>query len=162
MDTFNPKINFESCRYGQAGTPTVTVSTAFDKASKTYTITVKQHTPPTKDQSDKVPVMIPIKMGLLGSSGQELSFTVTKGRHKQRSPTMAVLLAEEAESKFELSGVEEEPVPSLLRDFSAPVKLIVDGQTEEHLIFLLANDTDDVNRCGLLLTMMMFWDLRIY
>lgn len=134
------------CRYGQAGTPTVTISTAFDKASRTYSITVKQKTPPTKDQADKVAVMIPVKMGLLGPSGQELSFTVTKGRHKQHSKTTAVLLAEDAESKFELSGVEEQPVPSLLRDFSAPVKMVVEGQTEDDLLFILANDTDDVNR----------------
>jgi aminopeptidase N len=122
------------------------VSTKHDPASKTYTITVTQRTPPTKDQAEKGPVLIPVTTGLLGRSGEELKFTVTKGRHKQRHDTEAVLLAEDATSVFELSGVAEAPVPSLLRDFSAPVNMTVEGQSDEDLVFIMANDTDKVNR----------------
>ena len=50
------------------------------------------------------------------------------------------------------SGVEVEPVPSLLRDFSAPVKMTVEGQTDEQLVFLFANDTDPFNRCVIIQT----------
>ena len=42
--------------------------------------------------------------------------------------------------------VEAEPVPSVLRDFSAPVRLSVEGQTDEHLLFLFAHDSDPFNR----------------
>ena len=124
----------------------MTVSTSYDKASQTLALTVKQRTPATKDQPEKAPVMIPVRMGLLGPSGAELPFTVTKGRHKRASDTEAVLIAEDETSTFELSGVAEQPVPSVLRDFSAPVTLTVEGQTEDDLVFILANDTDEINR----------------
>jgi aminopeptidase N len=91
--------------------------------------------------------MIPVKIGLLGPSGQELAFSVTTGRHKQHAKESAVLLADKATSVFVLSGVSERPVPSLLRDFSAPVKMTVKGQTDEDLVFIMAHDTDQVNRC---------------
>lgn len=131
--------------YGQAGTPAITVATSYDPAAKTCTVTVKQATPPTKDQPDKVPVLIPITVGLLGPDGAELDFTVTSGRAKTRGKS-AVLLAENATDTFVLSGVSAKPTPSLLRDFSAPVNMTVEGQTEADLVFLLAHDTDPVNR----------------
>ena len=137
-----------TCRYGQAGTPEVSIKTAHDAAAQTYTITITQKTPATKEQTEKVPVLIPVSVGLLGPSGAELPFTVTTGRHKQRSETTAVLLAEDATSTFVLSGVRERPVPSLLRDFSAPVNMTVEGQTDADLVFIMANDTDPVNRCA--------------
>jgi aminopeptidase N len=49
--------------YSQAGTPTLTVSSSYDAAKKTYTVTTKQVTPPTNGQPDKVPVLIPLKVG---------------------------------------------------------------------------------------------------
>ena len=134
------------CRYGQAGTPHITVTTEHDPAAKTYTITVKQRTPSTKDQPEKVPLLIPVGVGLLAPSGEEVQFTVTKGRHKQRSETHAVLLAEDETSVFELSGVSQAPVPSLLRNFSAPVNMTVEGQKDEDLVFIMKHDTDEVNR----------------
>ena len=124
------------------------ITTQHDPAAKSYTITVQQHTPPTKDQKEKAPVMIPIKMGLLGPDGAELPIRVTKGRHKQRGDTCAVLIAEDETATFELAGVAARPVPSLLRDFSAPVTMTVEGQTDEDLVFIMAHDTDEVNRCA--------------
>lgn len=60
--------------------------------------------------------------------------------------TSTVLLLKEAEQTFVFTEVEEEPVPSLLRGFSAPVKMTVEGQTDEQLAFLLGHDTDSFNR----------------
>lgn len=57
-----------------------------------------------------------------------------------------MLLLKEAEQTFVFTEVDEEPVPSLLRGFSAPVKMTVEGQTEEQLAFLLGHDTDSFNR----------------
>ncbi len=62
--------------------------------------------------------------------------------------TSTVLRFEEEAASFTFEGVEAEPVPSLLRGFSAPVKLTVQGQTDEQLEFLLAHDTDPFNRWG--------------
>jgi aminopeptidase N len=134
-------------RYGQAGTPKVTISTEYDAAAKTYTITASQVTEPTRDQSEKVPVLIPIKVGLLGPDGAEMSFTVTEGKFARHGDDKsAVLLADAETNTFVLSGVDAKPVPSLLRDFSAPVRLDVVGQTEEDLTFIMAHDTDAFNR----------------
>jgi len=52
-----------------------------------------------------------------------------------------VLRVDQEEQEFVFTDVASEPVPSLLRDFSAPVKMEVKGQTDEDLIFLLAHDT---------------------
>ena len=60
------------CRYGQAGTPQVRVTTEYDAAGRTYTVRASQNTPPTPGQADKGPVPIPIAVGLLGADGQEL------------------------------------------------------------------------------------------
>jgi aminopeptidase N len=138
-----------ACRYGQAGTPELTVSTSYDAAAKTFTITTRQRTPPTPEQPDKIPVLIPIKVGLLGPDGAEMPFTVTTGQFaRHEGNTSAVLMADAEHNMFVLSGVEAKPVPSLLRDFSAPVKMTVEDQSEDELVFMMANDTDAFNRCA--------------
>ena len=112
--------------YHQAGTPEVTVSDSYDAGSRRYTLTLAQRTPPTPGQPDKQPVVIPVVMGLLDGSGREI--------------VARTLLFNEAEQSFAFDDVAERPVPSLLRGFSAPVKL--SGVPVEHLRFLAAHDTD--------------------
>jgi aminopeptidase N len=112
--------------YHQAGTPAVTVSDSYDAGSRRYTLTLAQRTPPTPGQPDKQPVVIPVVMGLLDGSGREI--------------VARTLLFDEAEQSFVFDDVAEQPVPSLLRGFSAPVKL--SGVPVEHLRFLAAHDTD--------------------
>jgi aminopeptidase N len=112
--------------YHQAGTPEVTVSDSYDAGSRRYTLTLVQRTPPTPGQPDKQPVVIPMVMGLLDGSGREI--------------VARTLLFNEAEQSFAFDDVAERPVPSLLRGFSAPVKLA--GVPLEHLRFLAAHDTD--------------------
>ena len=94
--------------YHQAGTPEVTVSDSYDAASRRYTLTLTQRTPPTPDQPDKQPLTIPIAMGLLNADGNELA--------------ARTLLLTEAEQSFTFEDLPGPPVPSLLRGFSAPVK----------------------------------------
>lgn len=65
--------------YGQAGTPALEVSGEYDADAQTYTVTMTQHTPPTKGQPDKCPVMIPVVTGLLGPDGKDLPFTARLG-----------------------------------------------------------------------------------
>lgn len=129
--------------YSQAGTPTLTVSTSYDAAKKTFTINTRQVTPPTNGQPDKVPVLIPLKVGLLGPDGQDLPLHL---EGKGDVGTSTVLRCDDATNSFTFTDVQVEPVPSLLRGFSAPVKLVVEGQSDEHLKLMFAHDSDAFNR----------------
>ncbi len=124
--------------YGQAGTPVLDVADAYDAASRRYTLTLRQSTKPTPGQPDKQPVPVPVAMGLLGPRGDTLP-TRLAGENRQQTETR-VLLLEEAQQSFVFEDVPAAPVPSLLRGFSAPVKLT--GLSSERLRFLAAHDTD--------------------
>lgn len=128
--------------YHQAGTPEIAVSDSYDAATRRYSLTVTQQTPPTPGQPDKQPVVVPIAMGLLDGNGQELA-TRLAGEAAAISGTR-VLLATEAETRFIFEDVASPPVPSLLRGFSAPVKL--SGVSRDRLQFLAAHDTDPFAR----------------
>lgn len=116
--------------YEQAGTPRLKVDEDFNDG--TYTLTFTQSTPPTPGQDKKDPRVIPVAVGLLDQSGAEIQTTriceVTEDIHK-----------------FRFTGLAEKPVPSILRDFSAPVILERD-QTNAERAFLLAHDTDPFNK----------------
>ncbi len=124
--------------YHQAGTPEIAISDAYDASTKRYTLTVTQHTPPTPGQPDKHPLVVPLAIGLLDDNGQELP-TRLDGEATGTAGTR-VLLADRAETVFTFLDVASPPVPSLLRDFSAPVKL--SGVSADRLRFLAAHDTD--------------------
>ena len=124
--------------YHQAGTPEVSIEDAYDPETKRYALTIRQATKPTPGQPDKYPLVIPVAMGLLDGNGQELA-TRLEGEPDAVAGTR-VLLATQAENRFEFVDVASPPVPSLLRDFSAPVKL--SGLTPDRLRFLAGHDTD--------------------
>ncbi|WP_158932965.1 aminopeptidase N [Acidisphaera sp. S103] len=124
--------------YHQAGTPDVSVEDSYDPATKRYSLTIRQATRPTPGQPDKYPLVIPVAMGLLDGNGQEIA-TRLDGE-PDTTPGTRVLLATRAENRFEFIDVASPPVPSLLRGFSAPVKL--SGLTPDRLRFLAAHDTD--------------------
>jgi aminopeptidase N len=124
--------------YHQAGTPEISVEDSYDPETKRYALTIKQQTKPTPGQPDKQPVVIPVAMGLLDGNGQELA-TRLDGEDAALIGTR-VLLASKATNRFEFADVASPPVPSLLRAFSAPVKL--SGLTPDRLRFLAAHDTD--------------------
>jgi aminopeptidase N len=124
--------------YHQAGTPEISVEEAYDPATKRYLLTIRQATKPTPGQPDKYPQVIPVAMGLLDGNGQPLA-TRLQGDPDAVAGTR-ILLATQAENRFEFVDVASPPVPSLLRDFSAPVKL--SGLTPDRLRFLAAHDTD--------------------
>src|ERR1700761_2812864 len=124
--------------YHQAGTPEISIDDAYDPETKRYSLTIRQGTKPTPGQPDKYPVVIPVAMGLLDGNGQELA-TRLEGEPDPVQGTR-VLLARNAESRFEFVDVASPPIPSLLRDFSAPVKM--SGLSQDRLRFLAAHDTD--------------------
>ena len=129
--------------YTQAGTPHLAVSAQYSELGQTLTLTVRQTTPPTPGQSDKQLLHIPLAIGLLAPDGRELPLTLA--HDNEPGPTRRVLSLTEAEQHFTFVGIEARPVPSLLRGFSAPVRLDY-PYTDAELAFLLANDPDDFAR----------------
>ncbi len=118
--------------YSQSGTPRLAVAEDWDEASGTFTLTFRQTTPPTPDQADKAPQLIPIALGLLAPDGSEIM------------PTKVVEMTG-TEGRFAISGLPVRPIPSLLRGFSAPV-VLEHAVGPERRAFLLAHDTDPFSR----------------
>lgn len=125
--------------YDQAGTPEVKVTAIYNQETKQYKLTFKQACLPSPGQSEKKPFVIPISLGLLDEKGQAISLSVADGRKEY----LFELIDEEEDLLFE--GLESEPTPSLLRGFSAPVKLSF-AYTDEQLLFLMQYDEDGFNR----------------
>lgn len=124
--------------YSQAGTSLLEVTDAYDQASGNYALTVRQSCPATPGQKEKQPFHIPLAIGLLGADGKDLPLD-------NAGNTQVVLEVTEAEQTFNFSGLPEKPLPSLLRGFSAPVKLRY-GYSTGQLLFLMRFDSDDFNR----------------
>ena len=129
--------------YSQSGTPEVRARGEFDPERNTYTLRLSQHTPPTQDQAEKHALVIPVAVGLLSPAGRELPLRL-EGQ-EGASPGAGLLLLEEAEQSFVFADIPEEPVPSLLRNFSAPVKLEFAWSTAD-LALLMAHDSDSFMR----------------
>ncbi|PSF04673.1 aminopeptidase N [Marinobacter fuscus] len=129
--------------YQQAGTPVLTVQDDYDQAEGIYRLTIRQAVPDTPGQTDKQPQHIPFALGLLGSEGQPLPLRLQS--ESPEAPQERVLELTRAEHCFEFHGLTERPVPSLLRGFSAPVRVHYPW-TREQLLFLMSHDPDGFNR----------------
>ncbi len=129
--------------YDQAGTPTLEVTADYDPAAKRYTLTVRQSTPPTPGQPDKLPMHIPLAVGLIDAAGREIPLQVAG--ESAPAGTDRVLSVTRPEERFAFVNVPAKPVPSLLRRFSAPV-ILKFGYTEAELTHLMAHDADAFNR----------------
>jgi aminopeptidase N len=129
--------------YSQAGTPRVAAHGEYSAAAQTYTLHFSQTCAATPGQRDKLPFVIPISLGLVGAaSGVALPLHLA-GTPEAQSTHLLVLTEASASLTFE--HVPEEPVPSILRGFSAPVVLDFD-YSDAQLLTLLANDPDPFNR----------------
>ena len=129
--------------YSQAGTPTLNVTGEYDATARTYRLTVRQSCADSPGQTDKQPFLIPLAVGLLGPDGADQPIRLA-GEEGEAVETL-VLQVTDPEQTFLIEGVEQPPVPSLLRGFSAPVYLRQDLE-EEALAFLFAHDSDPFNR----------------
>jgi aminopeptidase N len=129
--------------YHQAGTPELTVSDAYDPATSRYTLTVRQSCPPTPGQPHKKPFHIPLALGLLDAEGRDLPLQLA-GESASKGTTR-VLELREPEHTFHFINIPARPIPSLLRGFSAPVK-VNSSESDDDLRFRLAHDSDDFNR----------------
>ncbi|MGQ7242479.1 aminopeptidase N [Salinicola sp. V024] len=148
--------------YSQAGTPEIDAHGEYDYATGNYHLRLSQRTPATPGQHEKLPLHIPVRLGLVGTkSGHDLTLTLSgEDGESEKLGKDAVIHLREAEQTFVFTDVEEAPVPSLLRGFSAPVKLRYPYSREE-LAFLLTHDTDGFNRwdAGQRLTLLALDDL---
>ncbi len=130
--------------YSQSGTPRLDVEGVYDAAAQTFTLTINQSCPATPGQPEKQPYLIPFALGLIDrTTGAELPLTL----QGETAPgeTSRVLQLKNATERLVFVNVPSHPVPSLLRDFSAPVKLDY-PYTDDDLVFLIANDTDPFAR----------------
>ncbi len=129
--------------YSQAGTPRLEVSEAYDAAAQTYSLTFRQSCPQTPDKAEKLPFVIPVELGLLDAAGNDLPLQLAGEDAAQGSSR--VLSVTEAEQTFTFQGIQSKPLPSLLRGFSAPVKLSFPYDRDQ-LMFLMQHDSDGFNR----------------
>lgn len=129
--------------YSQAGTPRLAVSEQYDAAAKTYSLTFRQSCPPTPGQSEKLAFVIPVSLGLLDGRGREIALRLQGV--KAAVGTTRVLAVDQPEQTFTFVEVPEQPLPSLLRGFSAPVKLDF-PYSRDQLMFLMQHDSDGFNR----------------
>lgn len=128
--------------YDQAGTPTLRASGRYDPETKRYSLTLEQSRPDLAGHPSYQPCLVPIRMGLIGPDGRDLPLRLT-GESETRTERVLELL--DAEQTFVFEQVPERPVPSLLRGFSAPVRLEVE-RSREDLAFAFAHDGDAFNR----------------
>ncbi|XP_019241394.1 PREDICTED: puromycin-sensitive aminopeptidase isoform X4 [Nicotiana attenuata] len=138
--------------YSQAGTPVVKVTTNYNAESHTFSLKFSQEVPPTPGQSAKEPMFIPVAVGLLDSSGKDMPLSSVYHDGKLESFASSgqnvhttVLRITKKEEEFVFNDISEKPTPSILRGFSAPIRLESD-LTDSDLLFLLAHDSDEFNR----------------
>ena len=128
--------------YSQAGTPRIKAHGVFDAAARSYTLHLAQSCPPTPSQPDKEPFVIPLSLGLVNVQGQDMPLQLaneTEAIAGQRTFVMT-----QSVEVLQFINIDSEPVPSILRGFSAPVILDFD-YSEAQLLTLLAHDSDPFN-----------------
>ncbi len=126
--------------YTQSGTPELACSLNYDPAAKTARLKVSQVIPSTQGQSGKEPMHIPLKVGLIGANGDELPL-----RMDGKTLEDGLLEVTEREQVFEFHDVPASPTPSILRDFSAPVRITTQLPPDK-IEFLMIHDSDPFNR----------------
>ena len=124
--------------YSQAGTPIIRAEEHYDAAARSCKLTLRQHCPATPGQENKQPFHIPVDIALLSPEGKPIPVTDDNADH-------CIIKLRESEQTFTFTNIDEKPVFSLLRGFSAPVKIEFDRSREE-LAFLFAHDPDPFNR----------------
>lgn len=128
--------------YDQAGTPHLKAHGVYDAQARTYHLTVSQHTAPTPGQPEKRPLPIPLQIGLMSSDGAALSVRVD-GETAARAQHALVL--DKAQTTFRFSEVASEPIPALIREFSAPV-ILDDGLPASARLTQMAHEPDPFTR----------------
>lgn len=124
--------------YSQAGTPVLTVSDEYDEEKKQYQLIIEQSCPSTPGQKKKLPFHIPVRIGLVDGEGDDVPLN-------EAGDADLVLDVKQEKEVFIFEDIEERPLPSILRGFSAPVRVKY-GYSRNDLLFLMENDSDQFNR----------------
>ena len=154
-----PRFDFQKFRhwYGQAGTPSLQIHRHWDGQTGELELLIRQHTPATPGQPHKQPLVIPLVLGLVDQAGQPLAVqlapeTADQAQAAAMAPSWGrlsrLVVIDQAEQRLRLVGLPVQshpPALSLLRRFSAPVKLEIGRPTAE-LVHLLAHDSDPFSR----------------
>lgn len=143
--------------YTQAGTPEVNVREQFEPDKNEYTLTFEQSCKPTPGQTEKLPFVIPVKMALVDAQGQELPIKCDGDFNTDTG----VLVLSEQTHKVTFNNINEKPVPSLFRDFSAPVRVSF-AMDKKDLVTIAQNDTNTFNRFDAVQKIMQHDILAIY
>jgi len=122
--------------YNQAGTPVLEITDEYDATNQCYKLHVSQSCPATPGQSEKLPFHMPFNLGLLDENGTDIAIN---------GESTALLELNETTHTFSFDNIATCPVPSLMRGFSAPVKLDY-AYTQAQLVFLISHDSDGFNR----------------
>lgn len=126
--------------YSQAGTPEIQVESKYNPEQKTLALKITQSCPPTADQSEKEPFEFPLAIAMLGKEGREIPLKLAGA-----NLLTPYVLIKAREENFVFEDVSENPVLSINRNFSAPIKTLT-NYTREETAFLMAYDTDPFNR----------------
>lgn len=129
--------------YRQAGTPVLEASGHYDSAARYYELQLRQHTPATPEQGDKRALPIPVALALFDDKGRPLPIILDPTQ--DRVLTSHVFLLDSAEAKLRFHDLDSAPLPSLLRGYSAPVRLVSDQGWRTQAV-LAAYETDGFNR----------------
>ncbi|MES0879584.1 aminopeptidase N [Roseibium sp. SCP14] len=127
--------------YEQAGTPVVSVKTRHDPVQQTFTVSLSQEIPPVPSQKTSKPAVIPLRFGLIGPNGDDIAYEA----HTGAKISGDVMLLDKARQEVTFNNISTAPVLSLLRGFSAPVRLDQHLSAED-LLFLASKDNDPFNR----------------
>lgn len=138
-DASNVDLSLFRRWYSQSGTPILTVRDDYDAENQQYHLHVSQKTLPTADQPEKLPLHIPLDIELYDSKGNVIAL------QRNGLPVHHVLNVTEAEQTFTFDNVEHPPIPSLLREFSAPVKLDY-TYSDQQLTFLMQHARNEFSR----------------
>jgi len=130
--------------YSQAGTPVLEAETVYDRQQREFRLTLRQSCPPTPGQPTKEPFHLPVAVGLLARDGRDIPLQLAEESAPAAPSTRLLELTESAQT-FVFVNIPEQPVVSLLRDFSAPVRLACPVFPDD-LRLRLAHDSDPFNR----------------
>lgn len=130
--------------YSQSGTPLIRATSSYNPSTQIFDLTLFQECLPTPDQPEKQPFHIPVAVGLLDASGRDMPIYI-RGNDSDTAETTTILSLRQTEQTFQFEKVACQPVLSLLRNFSAPVKLAYECP-DTQLMFLMVHDSDTFNR----------------
>jgi aminopeptidase N len=127
--------------YEQAGTPEVMANGHYDAKAKVYRLELAQTLQPTPGQPSKDAMVIPLRLGLVDEDGKDMPLRRADGQDTERG---VIVLSQAAETVC-FAGVAAQPVLSINREFSAPVRLVANLSITD-LQHLAARDSDPFNR----------------